>query len=417
MSTARFSIALALLALAAFAQQPAAAPPVCASQRFCAESNSFAAIITDFRTSNVGRYKVVTAAVRFQNKLTRPVILGYVSGSGVTTDDQGNRYGVTGADGVRGIGLIANNQVDPKFLIRPGETGDTRIEMVWGWSGREVFGLNFEMEFTVREMGQLPSGQFRLGPEHPLRFRGLSNNVLSSAAPAATPAGAAPLAEALGDGPVVSAVPTSPTAPGGASNSPGTAPAASIPAAAAPQGPDLCIGVRNCFNAGAFAADVQNISSSVYGGRHHILRFNVRIRNASNQQLILAQTYNSSVVVDNAGQRYGQSPSQAVSGIGVVSSRSADPQFVLNPGQSKVVAFQLMRRNSGQPTGTSYTFDTSLEQLEILPSQQVRSVRQFSLNFPNLAISGMSNYAPAGGASNEGLAETGKKLVDIFKKK
>ncbi|MEP7367587.1 MAG: hypothetical protein ABI972_30370 [Acidobacteriota bacterium] len=405
MHTPKLLLPLSLIAFTLQAQQPAATPSVCASQRFCAESNSFAAIITDFRTSNVSRYKVVTAAVRFQNKLTRPVILGYVSGSGVTTDDQGNRYGVTGADGVRGLGLIANNQVDPKFVIRPGETGDARIEMVWGWSGREVFGLNFEMEFTVREMGQLPSGQFRLGPENPLRFRGLANNLVS-AAPQAPQSSAAPLSEALGDGPVLPAVTPAPA--------PGTS-GPSIPAQAAAQGPDLCIGVRNCFNAGAFAADIQNISSSVYGGRHHILRFNVRIRNASSQQLILAQTYNSSVVVDNAGQRYGQPATQAVTGIGVVSGRSADPQFVLNPGQSRDVAFQVMRRNSGNPTGVSYTFDTSLEQLEILPSQQVRFVRQFSLNFPNLAVSGMSHLAP--GTQPESLADTSKKIVDIFKKK
>ncbi len=221
-------VSLALIALSLHAQQPAATPSVCATQRFCAEVNSFAATITDFRTSNVGRYKVVTAAIRFQNKLTRPVVLGYVNGSGVTTDDQGNRYAVSGADGVRGIGLISNNQVDPKFSLQPGASGDTRIEMVWGWSGREVFGLNFEMEFTVREMGQLPSGQFRLGPEHPLRFRGLANNILSTA-PAAPQGSAAPLSESLGDGPVLPAVTPAPSG--------GATPSGRVPANAGPHGP------------------------------------------------------------------------------------------------------------------------------------------------------------------------------------
>lgn len=404
----RFRLVIAFSLAAAFAAAQTA-PAVCGGQRFCVETNPFAATITDFRTSNVGRYKVVTAAVRFQNKLTRPVVLGYVNGSGVTTDDQGNRYGVNGADGVRGIGLISNNQVDPKFVLQPGASGDTRIEMVWGWSGREVFGLNFEMEFTVRDMGQLPSGQFRLGPEHPLRFRGLANNATSGAP--APQGGAAPLSESLGDGPVLPAVTPAQGQGGGQ-----PAPAAGQTAPAPADGPDLCPGVRNCFNAGAFAADIQNISSSVYGGRHHILKYNVRIRNASNQPLILAYTYNSLVTVDNFGQRYGASPGTgAAAGIGTVNGRSADPQLVLNPGQSKMVSFQVMRRNSGQPTGTSYTLDLSLEQLEVLPSQQVRSVRQFSLNFPNMGLSAMSNLAPGG--QQESLTDTSKKIVDIFKKK
>ncbi len=140
----------------------------------------------------------------------------------------------------------------------------------------------------------------------------------------------------------------------------------------------------------------------------------MRIRNASAQQLILAYTNGSLVTVDNLGQRYGAT-SGPTAGIGTVTGRSADPQFVLNPGQSKMVSFEVMRRNSGQPTGTSYTFDVSLEQLEILPSQQVRSVRQFSLNFPNLTLSAMPGGAP--GANAQGLADTSKKIVDIFKKK
>ncbi len=139
----------------------------------------------------------------------------------------------------------------------------------------------------------------------------------------------------------------------------------------------------------------------------------MRIRNLTNQPLILGSTYNSSVAVDNLGNRYAITPDQAVSGMGVVARNSADPQFVLAPGQSRNAAFQVYRRNSGNPTGTSYTFDVSLEQLEILPSQQVRSTRQFSLNFPNLTVSAMSGAA----ASADSLSEATKKIGDLFKKK
>lgn len=385
------SVALAVCSLAvspASARQATAS--VCAGDPLCAETAVFAARITDFRTSTAGRVKVVTASIRFENKLNRPIVLGYVGGSGTTTDDQGNRYTVYGDDGVRGIGMIAHGRVDPKFQLAPGASGDTRFEMTWGWSGREVFGLTFDMELTVREMAQLPSRQYRLGAEHPLRFRGLAN----AAAEPVTTARPQPAAT------VASAQPA---------GSPAAAPA-EVQAAEPPR--NNCAGIARCFDAGPFAAEVLQVSSSIYGNRHHILRFNVRLRNASNQPLILASTYNSHVVVDNTGGRYGPA-AQPVAGMGVVSRNQADPQFVLSPGQSRNVAFEVIRRNTGAtPSGTSFTFDTSIEQLEILPSQQIRSIRQFSLNFPDLTASRM----PAGAAAaNPG--EATQRLVDLFRKK
>ncbi|MBE0659399.1 MAG: hypothetical protein IH602_17025 [Bryobacteraceae bacterium] len=386
------SVALAICSLvpsASAAHQPAAS--VCAGDPLCTETNVFAARITDFRTSTTGRAKVVTASIRFENKLNRTIILGYVGGSGTTTDDQGNRYTIYSADAVRGIGLIASGRVDPKFLLAPGAFGDTRFEMTWGWSGREIFGLTFDMELTVREMAQLPSGQFRLGAEHPLRFRGLAN---AAASPVST---ARPQPSAT----VASAQPAS------SSSAPEQVEA---PAHVTPR--DNCAGIARCFDSGLFASEVLQVSSSFYGNRHHILRFNVRIRNTSNQPLILASTYNSHVVVDNTGGHYAPT-AQPVTGMGVVSRGKADPQFVLSPGQSRNVAFEVIRRNTGTtPSGTSFTFDTSIEQLEILPSQQIRSVRQFSLNFPDLTASRMSATAPA---ANPG--EATQRIVDLFRKK
>ena len=71
---------------------PAALPPVCNGAPGCTEVNSFAATLGDFRTSTASGYRIVTANVRFQNKLARPIILGYLSGSGVAIDDRGNRF-------------------------------------------------------------------------------------------------------------------------------------------------------------------------------------------------------------------------------------------------------------------------------------------------------------------------------------
>ncbi|HEV2424444.1 MAG TPA: hypothetical protein VGZ29_06430 [Terriglobia bacterium] len=179
------------------APQPAVAqaPSVCANQPMCAEGYDFAAMITDFRTSEVNGLKVIDTTVHFVNKTNRPLVLGYTDGSGMAIDDQGNRYGINGYAGpnaVRGIGKVVNNQIDPKFVLQPGQAGDALFELIWRPSGGAV-GQTFEYDFTVREANALEGGQFTLGAEFPLRFMGLTNGV--GARPAAgmgyAPAGGA----------------------------------------------------------------------------------------------------------------------------------------------------------------------------------------------------------------------------------
>jgi hypothetical protein len=161
-------------------QAPAAQPPsVCANQPMCAEGYDFAAMITDFRTSDVNGLKVIDTTVHFVNKTNRPLILGYTDGSGMAIDDQGNRYGINGYAGpnaVRGIGKVVGNQIDAKFVLQPGQGGDALFELLWRPSGGAV-GQSFEFDFTVREANAVEGGQFTLGGEFPLRFMGLTNGV------------------------------------------------------------------------------------------------------------------------------------------------------------------------------------------------------------------------------------------------
>jgi hypothetical protein len=373
------------------ASAPVAAPPVCGDQPLCTEVNSFAATVADFRTSNAGRAKVVAASVRFQNKLSRPIILAYVNGSGITTDDQGNRYTAYSPEHVRGIGVVANNKVDPKFILRPGESGDARVEMIWQWSGREIIGLTFDMELTVREVLPLRSGQFRLGPEHPLRFRGLANE-----APSPVPA-------------VTSAPVAAPAPPAAA-----TAPAPTT--ATAPE-TDVCAGKPRCFNAGLFTAQIAQMTASQEGNRRdHIVRLNVRFQNTGSQPIILAYVARSSVVIDNYGTRYywgtAGTYDMSATGIGKLEGNKADPQFVLGPGESRAATFQLMRdRSSRQPAGASFNYDVSIARLEVLPSQQIRTVREYTLNFQNLAAGGP--VAPLPGS----IGGAARKLGDILNRK
>ena len=165
------------------ASDPAAtAPPsVCGSTPNCAESSDFAAMITNFRTSDLRGYKMLDVVVRFRNKTANPLVLGYVQGSGGAVDEKGNRYSVFGGNGVRGIGQVNGNSFDPKFTLPPGGVGDAQFELAW-YPGQEIYGFTFMLDLTVDEINSYQGNQHSLGGEFPLHFEGLTNGVSSGPA-------------------------------------------------------------------------------------------------------------------------------------------------------------------------------------------------------------------------------------------
>jgi len=188
LGVATILLALSILGAAQAQQAQIAAPAgipaqstFCGSQPLCYETADFAATITDFRTSTSGGLKLIDVDVRFQNKTNQPLILGYVNGSGTALDDRGNRYGVWGGNGFRGIGLVnGGNNFDPKFNIRAGSFSDAQFELAWA-PGQTPYGLNFELNLTVDEINSIEAGQHTLGGEFPLHYRGLANGVTGAA--------------------------------------------------------------------------------------------------------------------------------------------------------------------------------------------------------------------------------------------
>lgn len=150
------------------------APSVCGDQKFCYETGDFAATVTNFRTSVVSYYRLIDATLRFQNKTDKPLILGYANASGVAVDERGNRYGVGGPNGFRGIGLVNGGNFDPRFVIAPGSSSDARFELTWA-PGPALVGTTFELDMTVNKINTVEGGQHTLGGEFPLTFRGLTN--------------------------------------------------------------------------------------------------------------------------------------------------------------------------------------------------------------------------------------------------
>jgi len=168
------------------ASAPAAPPPpaVCGKTSNCAESNDFAAMITNFRTSDLRGYKMLDVVVRFRNKTANPLVLGYVQGSGTAVDEKGNRYSVYGGNGVRGMGQVSGNSFDPKFTLPAGGIGDAQFELAW-YPGQQIYGFTFMLDLTVDEINSYEGNQHSLGGEFPLHFEGLTNGISSGAALAA----------------------------------------------------------------------------------------------------------------------------------------------------------------------------------------------------------------------------------------
>lgn len=353
-------IAAVLLAQLAVLLAPSAVPaqtsaPACDGRPQCADVQSFTATVSDFRESVSGRYRMVSTTVRFTNKLNRTLRLGFVYGSGLVTDDRGNRYIVVAGTGVRGIGEITGSTFDPKFELSPGESSDARLEFYWQPGSADIYGTTYEMDAAVREIDSIAPSQYRLGREHALRFTGFGEAArLAGAGPAATPA-------------------------------------ADEVTPADPEPADPCNGESRCYFAGPFAAEVVRLTKSTKQPYNdQILEMTVKFTNLTGRPLILGYQSGTSLVVDDLGNRYAWGRpgtyDTSVRGIGrVIPNREADPSFRLEPGKSRDATFTVWFRAHRQAVGTTYAFDFTTIELELLPSRQVQSVRDYAVGFQDLA--------------------------------
>ncbi|QJR35938.1 hypothetical protein [Gemmatimonas groenlandica] len=353
----------------------------CAGQASCYETTNLTAVVSDLRSSVSGANRVITATIRIQNRTPRPLTLGYLSGSGVVTDDQGNRYEVASPESVRGIGLITSNSFDAKFQLQPGERADARVEFLFRPASRNVIlGTTYAMDIALREINPIAGNQWRLGREHALRFTGFDGKGVT--AQMATGNAAAATA-------ATSSTPSS-TAMAGAAQ---VAMADEI---------NVCAGVERCYASGPVRVDIVQMSAGDIGnGRYHGVRLNVRVRNMSNEPIIIGYKGTSSGAIDNLGNRYyfGRPGTHDVSasGIGVVTGQAADPQFALRPGESRNATFNVTRFDAGRAErGTSFTWNATLVQLEITPSRQIRTGREFAVQVADVTPSAGDAVKAAG---------------------
>ncbi len=203
--------------------------------------------------------------------------------------------------------------------------------------------------------------------------------------------------------------------------------------AASAQPVDPCGGSPRCFAAGTFVVEIVGVTPSAMtpGAKYHTVALDVRFRNVSDQPVILGYRKSSSSGTDNFGNGFAWgrpgTHDTSAKGIGYVDGRSADLQFSLAPGQSRNASFGLIRFNPVPPIGTAFGWNVVIDELELLPGQQIRSIRQNSVSFRNLAPG--TYAATAAGATSAGAApasgaaaatqaiEAAGKLIDLFKKK
>ena len=174
------------------------------------------------------------------------------------------------------------------------------------------------------------------------------------------------------------------------------------PAAAAP-GCETQPGVMACQNLGPFLASATRVTLSKSGSvtAYVGVRTTVRFTNVGPRPLILAYRQGSQKVTDDQGLVYnwnrGSYELKSIAGIGLVTRDSADPQFVLAPGEARDASFEgvlqySMRR---EVPGTVYNHDLTIAQLEVVSGRQVRTVRDHAVSFANL-MPGGSAAASAG---------------------
>ncbi len=396
---------------AAAATSQAPAPSVCGGDASCTEVNGFAMSVVEFRTSLQGAWKVVTTTLRFRNKLGRPLVLGYVVGSGGATDDRGNRYIVKDGD-VRGIGLISH-QPDAKFVISPGQTGDARFTLVWG--GQGLFGNTFDLDLTVREIVPVGNGQNTLGPEFPLQIVGLVDGARAGAPTVAQAAGTAPAGPAP-QAPADSQPPPTGTAPAqGGSASPFGAPAIpGVPGTATTAGGAHCAPGSSCQDAGPFSVTLAQSAAAV-SGKNRVVRFSIRVKNQTAQPLALAYKAGTNAAVDELGNAYtwGRPGTHdgSAQGIGTIEGARIDPQFQLAPGASREAQLVLTAFDAGpKPAGRTYTLNTVLVELRGMPNgQQWQKVREYAIHLPGAGTA--ATPAVSQNPANDGI----QKASDLLK--
>ena len=152
-----------------------------------------------------------------------------------------------------------------------------------------------------------------------------------------------------------------------------------------------CAGQTGCIEVASFIATVTGFRPAAQGGAATVA-LTLEFRNKSPRPLVVGYLENTGIATDDLGNRYTIAPGE-VGGIGVVSTNSFDPRFVLQPGESGVVNLQFVSAGAGRAAaGSSWNIEIGVREIDKLGEKQYRLGKTHLLQF--------KGYRGRGGATS-----------------
>jgi hypothetical protein len=129
-------------------------------------------------------------------------------------------------------------------------------------------------------------------------------------------------------------------------------------------------------------------------GKNQVARIGLRVKNKTNQPLVLAYKAGSNSAADEAGNRYAWgrpgTPDASAQGIGTIDGARIDPRFQIAPGGTRDLQMLVTRFDATTPAGKSFTLNTVLVEVRGPQWQKVREypVRVGSPGAPAAPVAG-----------------------------
>jgi hypothetical protein len=315
----------------------------------CVSAGPFAAEITGLIPSfaSNGLTHVLKAKVRFRNRTREPIIVGFVARSAVMVDNYGGRYTIDPSllgEGVAGIGIVQRTTADPQFVLEPDESGEAAFTLSRrrNYDKTDALGTAFTFDLTIAHLEVLESQQVRTSREYSVGFTGLTLTPVDGRSE-------------------TSRCRTS-------------------------KGPVYC--------ARPFVAEVTRATAATVAPVTHVIRARIRFTNVTDRPIALAYVSDSAVAVDAYGARYvvnNPNMGDGVEGLGALRGPKIDARFVLPPGASEEATVTLSRRrrdDRSDAVGSVVALDLTIAEVEPLPSQQIRRVRDYAVSYSGVSIAG-----------------------------
>lgn len=158
----------------------------------------------------------------------------------------------------------------------------------------------------------------------------------------------------------------------------------------AAQAPNPCAGRPTCTEVAAFVATVTELQRSV-AGTSSVVTVTIRFTNKTPRALVVGYVDASGSATDDQGNRFSVG-SGAVRGIGVISTSSFDPRFVLQPGGSADGRIEFARGSSAgnDVAGTAWDLQLTFREIDQVAAKQYKLGKEHVLQFRGLRAAGVS---------------------------